>query len=158
MHAFPHNAQAELMDGTMFQAGVNSSIRAAAEMGSPHRPRVLSQRDVVPTDHPTPPHPTQPSSRRLAVRQPGLTRAVIPHLKRRGVIGISVSPTAICRWAASLRQTSAQGGGNDILRLWVLRSRSGGLQRRLPRAADALHRAMRCPRPAARAYAFPLGR
>ena len=147
MHAFPHNAQAELMDGAMFQAGVNSSIRAAAEMGSPHRPRVLSQRDVVPTDHPTPPHPTQPSSRRFAVRQPGLTRAVIPHLKRRGVIGISVSPTAICRLTAVglRRSTSAR----------VLRS--GGLQRRLPRAADALHGAVRCPRPAGRAHALPVG-
>lgn len=67
MHAFPHNGQAELMDATMFSVGVNSSIRTAIEMGSPNRPRVMSQRDV-----------------------PGLTRAVIPHLKKRGVIGISV--------------------------------------------------------------------
>ena len=67
MHAFPHNGQAELMDSTMFRAGVNSSVRASLEMGSPHRPRVLSQRDV-----------------------PGLTRGVVPHLKKGGVIGISV--------------------------------------------------------------------
>ena len=35
--------------------------------GSPHIPRVLSQRDV-----------------------PGLTRAVVPHLRKRGIVGISV--------------------------------------------------------------------
>jgi hypothetical protein len=66
-HAFPHNAQPELMDAAMFAAAVNSSVRTATEMQSPHRPRVLSQRDV-----------------------PGLTRSVIPHLKRLGALGISI--------------------------------------------------------------------
>ena len=38
-------------------------------MGSPHQPQVLSQRDV-----------------------PGLTRAVVPLLRRASVVGISVGP------------------------------------------------------------------
>lgn len=67
VHAFPHNGQAELMDSTMFAAGINSSLQAAASAGSPHRPLVMSQRDV-----------------------PGLTRAVVPVLRRLGIIGISV--------------------------------------------------------------------
>ena len=46
VHAFPHNGQAELMDATMFEAGVNSTKATAEQMGSPHTPRVLSQRDV----------------------------------------------------------------------------------------------------------------
>ena len=46
VHAFPHNGQAELMDATMFEAGVNKSRRSAKLAGSPHTPRVLSQRDV----------------------------------------------------------------------------------------------------------------
>jgi hypothetical protein len=67
MHAFPHNAQAELMDRAMFLAGVTRSQGTASAMGSPHKPRVLSQRDV-----------------------PGLTRGVVPLLRGAGVIGISV--------------------------------------------------------------------
>ena len=46
VHAFPHNGQAELMNGPMFEAALNSSLQTAMKMQSPYRPRVLSQRDV----------------------------------------------------------------------------------------------------------------
>eukprot|EP01048_Picozoa_sp_COSAG05_P001148 COSAG05_NODE_37_length_27688_cov_18.080394_20_plen_269_part_00 len=53
MHAFPHNGQAELMDMMMFEAGVNMSIETAEALHSPHRPQVLSQRDVPVSNAPS---------------------------------------------------------------------------------------------------------
>lgn len=66
VHAFPHNAQPELMDATSFDlVGLQFAADVAASHGAP-APTVLSQRDV-----------------------PGLTRGAVPLLAKRG-IGISV--------------------------------------------------------------------
>ena len=72
-HAFPHNAEPELMTPQFLQYGIQFAQRLAASLatndivGVPAVPGVLSQRDV-----------------------PGLTRAAIPILVENGVIGISV--------------------------------------------------------------------
>ena len=66
-HAFPHNAQPELMNRAFLSQGVRSAQDLARKYNSPSKPRVLSQRDV-----------------------PGLTRGVIKPLQENGVIGISI--------------------------------------------------------------------
>jgi hypothetical protein len=72
-HAFPHNAEPELMTPQFLQYGIQFAQDLAASLatndivGVPAVPGVLSQRDV-----------------------PGLTRAAIPTLVENGVIGISV--------------------------------------------------------------------
>jgi hypothetical protein len=65
-HAFPHNAQPELMDASLFRAAINFTRVLAARFGRAP-PAVLSQRDV-----------------------PGLSRAAIPLLADFGVVGISI--------------------------------------------------------------------
>lgn len=66
MQAFPHSAQAEVLGVDGFEAALNMGAELADRYGI-QRPAVLSQRDV-----------------------PGLTRGVVPHLSRHGVIGVSV--------------------------------------------------------------------
>jgi hypothetical protein len=65
-HAFPFNAQPELLDPSLFAHGLALTRKLAERVGVPP-PVVLSQRDV-----------------------PGLTRAVIPLLARAGVLGINI--------------------------------------------------------------------
>ena len=65
-HAFPHNAQMELMDSTLFSFGVKLTHRLDANFSLPPK-RVLSLRDV-----------------------PGCTRAVVPLLADTGVRAISI--------------------------------------------------------------------
>ena len=66
-HAFPHNAQPELMDAESFAVmGIDSAANLAKVYGR-KPPTVLSQRDV-----------------------PGLTRGIVPVLVDRGVFGISI--------------------------------------------------------------------
>ena len=65
-HAFPHNAQPELMDAGMFLAGVQLTHTLDDALGVPRR-AVMSQRDV-----------------------PGLSRAAVPLLRRAGVQAVSV--------------------------------------------------------------------
>ena len=70
MHAFPTSAQAELFDAGTFDAGLRMGpvlLSALGLEGDVVSPSVMQQRDV-----------------------PGLTRAVVPLLARRGVVGISV--------------------------------------------------------------------
>ena len=70
-HAFPHNAQPELMDETFFVTGLNISLTLANEMGILPQ-QVMSQRDVT-----------------------GLTRALVPILKRNNIIGISIGTNTV---------------------------------------------------------------
>lgn len=72
-HAFPFNAEAELMNPTMLDVGLNMTFEQDEIVGHPHR-RTLSLRDV-----------------------PGLTRAAIPHLTRRGVVRTLCSSLFISR-------------------------------------------------------------
>ena len=65
-HAFPHNAEPELMDASLFAAALNFSADLAARFERP-RPTVLSLRDV-----------------------PGLSRGVVPLLAASGVVGITI--------------------------------------------------------------------
>lgn len=58
LHAFPFNAEPEVLDSNLFQAGLNLSRQVAESVGLPP-PVVLSQRDV-----------------------PGMTRAVLPLLRK----------------------------------------------------------------------------
>ena len=70
MHAFPTSAEAELFDVTTFEAGVDLGPNLLASLGlSGDVPNatVMQQRDV-----------------------PGITRAVVPLLARKGVIGLSI--------------------------------------------------------------------
>ena len=66
-HAFPHNAEPELMDQSFFGWGIKFTQELAARLKAPSVPSVLSLRDV-----------------------PGLTRAAVPILAAEGAIGISV--------------------------------------------------------------------
>ncbi len=67
-HAFPHNAQPELMDAVSFETlGLKCSADLAERYGSDGAPNVLSQRDVT-----------------------GLTRGAVPVLARNNVFGISI--------------------------------------------------------------------
>jgi hypothetical protein len=66
-HAFPHNAEPELMDTSFFGWAIDFTQQLAARFKSPTIPKVMSQRDV-----------------------PGLSRGAIPTLVKHGVIGISV--------------------------------------------------------------------
>ena len=65
-HAFPFNAEPELFTPELFDSALNLTFEEDAHFGHPRR-RTLSQRDV-----------------------PGLTRAAIPLLARRGVVAVSV--------------------------------------------------------------------
>ena len=65
-HAFPFNAEPELFTPALFDAALNLTFAEDRHFGHPPR-RTLSQRDV-----------------------PGLTRAAIPLLVRRGVTAVSV--------------------------------------------------------------------
>ena len=65
-HAFPHNAELEAGSATVIDAGLNLTHALDDDLRVP-RKTVLSQRDV-----------------------PGLTRAMIPLLMRRGVKAVSV--------------------------------------------------------------------
>jgi hypothetical protein len=71
-HAFPFNGEPELFTPALFDAALNLTFRQDAHFGRPSR-RTLSQRDV-----------------------PGLTRASIPLLRRRGVTAISVGENSQC--------------------------------------------------------------
>lgn len=71
-HAFPFNAQLELLDQSLFEFGIELSRDLAASFVDQSGqqilfPKVLSQRDV-----------------------PGMTKAVIPLLRKNNVIGISI--------------------------------------------------------------------
>jgi hypothetical protein len=65
-HAFPHNAQLEIMDPSLIQAGIQMTHDLDARFGLPPK-HTLSQRDV-----------------------PGMTRSVIPVVKAYGVDAITV--------------------------------------------------------------------
>ena len=65
-HAFPHNAQFEIMDPSLIDAGLALTRQLDARFGLANK-TTLSQRDV-----------------------PGMTRALIPQLKRNGVTAISI--------------------------------------------------------------------
>lgn len=65
-HAFPFNAEPELFTPELFDAALNLTFAEDDYFGHPRR-QTLSQRDV-----------------------PGLTRAVIPLLARRGVVALSI--------------------------------------------------------------------
>ena len=65
-HAFPFNAEPEVCSPELFDAALNLTFRLDDRLGHPHR-QTLSQRDV-----------------------PGLTRAAVPLLARRGVRAVSV--------------------------------------------------------------------
>jgi hypothetical protein len=65
-HAFPFNAEPEVCTPELFDAALNLTFRLDDLFGHPHR-KTLSQRDV-----------------------PGLTRAAVPLLARRGVRAVSV--------------------------------------------------------------------
>lgn len=65
-HAFPHNAEPETLPASIFDAGLNITFEQDDFIGHAHR-MTLSQRDV-----------------------PGMTRAVIPLLTKRGVKAVSV--------------------------------------------------------------------
>ena len=65
-HAFPFNAEPELFTPELFDTALNMTFAQDADFGHPKR-RTLSQRDV-----------------------PGLTRAAIPLLSKRGVAAVSV--------------------------------------------------------------------
>ena len=71
-HAFPHNAEPETMSATMFDIALNITFRQDALAKHAQR-MTLSQRDV-----------------------PGMTRAVIPLLRKRGVKAISVGENGAC--------------------------------------------------------------
>ena len=64
--AFPHNAQLEIMDPTLIQAGIQLTHDLDDRFGLPHK-HTLSQRDV-----------------------PGMTRSIIPIIKEYGVDAITV--------------------------------------------------------------------
>ena len=65
-HAFPHNAQLEIMDPVLIQAGIQMTHDLDDRFGLPHK-HTLSQRDV-----------------------PGMTRSIIPIIKAYGVDAITV--------------------------------------------------------------------
>ena len=65
-HAFPHNAQLEIMDPALIQAGIQMTHDLDVRFGLPLK-HTLSQRDV-----------------------PGMTRSIIPILKEYGVDAITV--------------------------------------------------------------------
>ena len=65
-HAFPHNAQLEVMGPALIEAGLELTFALDRRFGQPNK-RTLSQRDV-----------------------PGMTRALIPLLRRNGVRAISI--------------------------------------------------------------------
>jgi hypothetical protein len=66
MQAFQHSSEPEVFDAGTFDAGLMAAQKLAAMFNVPP-PKVLSQRDV-----------------------PGLTRAVVPLLAKRGILGVSV--------------------------------------------------------------------
>ena len=66
-HAFPHNAQPELMNKAFIKTAVKSTQNLAKKYNASQTPKVLSQRDV-----------------------PGLTRGAIVPLHESNVIGISI--------------------------------------------------------------------
>lgn len=71
-HAFPHNSEPEMLDATLFDAGLNLTFEQDAAIE--HAPRqTMSVRDV-----------------------PGLTRAAIPLLVKRGVRAVSVGENGAC--------------------------------------------------------------
>ena len=65
-HAFPHNAQLEIMSQSMIEAGFDLTFRLDEKFGLPKK-KTLSQRDV-----------------------PGVSRSVIPILKKNNVTAISI--------------------------------------------------------------------
>lgn len=65
-HAFPHNAQLEVMDPSLIDAGLELTFALDRQFGKTNK-TTLSQRDV-----------------------PGMTRALIPILSRKGVSAISI--------------------------------------------------------------------
>ena len=69
-HAFPHNAQLEVMGKTMINAGLELTFALDEKFGASYK-QTLSQRDV-----------------------PGLTRSLIPILKSRNVKAISIGANA----------------------------------------------------------------
>ena len=71
-HAFPFNAEPEMLDASLFDAGLNMTFEQDDWIGHAHR-MTLSQRDV-----------------------PGLTRAAIPLLRARGVKAITVGENGAC--------------------------------------------------------------
>jgi hypothetical protein len=66
LHAFPFDAQPELLNSSLFECGLDM-VQALAAEHNITPPLVLSQRDV-----------------------PALTRAVVPLLAKAGVIGVNV--------------------------------------------------------------------
>ena len=89
-HAFPFNAEPEMLDRSLFDAGLDMTFEADDWIGHQHR-QTLSQRDV-----------------------PGLTRAAIPLLRARGVKAVTVGENGACapvavpkifRWADNASQT-----------------------------------------------------
>jgi hypothetical protein len=66
-HAFPHNAEPELMDASFLEYGIQFAVQLAADYKAPVVPSVFSQRDV-----------------------PGLSRAAIPTFSANNVIGVSI--------------------------------------------------------------------
>ena len=65
-HAFPHNAQLELMSPAVIEAGLDMTFRLDDRFGVP-RKRTLSQRDV-----------------------PGISKSAIPILKKNGISAVSI--------------------------------------------------------------------
>ena len=65
-HAFPHNAELEVMSPTLIEAGLELTFALDREFGLPNK-TTISQRDVS-----------------------GMTRALIPLLRRKGVTAISI--------------------------------------------------------------------
>jgi hypothetical protein len=71
-HAFPHNAEPEMYDESLFLSSLNITFVEDDYYGHAHR-MTLSQRDV-----------------------PGLTRSVIPLLRRYGVRALTVGENGAC--------------------------------------------------------------
>lgn len=93
-HAFPHNAELQMMDPALLEAGLALTWGLDDKFGLPHK-STLSQRDV-----------------------PGMTRALVPFLSKAGVAAISIgandgstppSVPKVFKWVDAATNTSLLG-------------------------------------------------
>jgi hypothetical protein len=102
-HAFPNNAELEMGNQALIQAGINLTHRLDASLGIPPK-RVLSQRDV-----------------------PGISRAAIPLLKRLGVDGVSVGVNTASMYprVPKIFRWQDPSSGEELFAMWHGRGYGG---------------------------------
>jgi hypothetical protein len=102
-HAFPHNAELEMGNPTLLEAGINLTHSIDASLGLPPK-RVLSQRDV-----------------------PGVSRAAIPVLKRAGVRAISVGVNTASMYprVPKIFRWQDEQSGEEVFAMWHSRGYGG---------------------------------